>query len=62
MHRVAELIADSAMRLDDMLAHALSQDQINGLVSAMSDLGRQGATVSTLEDRGYLLGWWVQQS
>ena len=61
VRRVVELISDSAMRLDDMLAHALSEDQINGLVSAMSDLGRQGARVSTLADRGYLLGWWVQQ-
>lgn len=61
VQRVAELISDSVLRLEDMLAHALSADQINELAVFMESIGRKGVRVSTLEDRGHLLGWWLQQ-
>ena len=58
---VRGLIQDTQTRLNDMLGHVLSHEQISAVVAMIAADGGGPAQASLLDDRGHLLGWWVQR-
>ncbi|WP_200231741.1 class I SAM-dependent methyltransferase [Rubrivivax gelatinosus] len=57
---IEQLILDQDRRLEDLLQRALDEDAIRSVVASMNDSGLKPGVVETAEDRGYLMGWWVE--
>ena len=59
MLQTQTLISDTAVRLQDLLAHALDERQFQALTRQLLEHGLLLQHAQPLHDRGHLMGWWL---
>ena len=53
----ADALQDSQLRLQELVAHALDDDALAGLLAMLARAGLQELQLGTLAERGHLMGW-----